>query len=129
MAGKTKYGIDRTFRVILDLMTVKYMLDYFSHPMKLFGGVGLVCLLLGMACATATLGMKLLAGFDMTGNPLLLMSVVSALGGIQFLSLGLMGEVNARIYFGSQKKQHYALRELINFAEDAERPATLPIAG
>lgn len=125
-AGTTKYGIDRTFRVILDLVTVKYMLDYFAHPMKLFGGVGLWCMVTSFASAAATLGMKLLGGIDMTGNPLLLLSVVSALAGIQFLSLGLLGEVSARIYFGSQNKQHYAVRELINFDrndDDQIRPA------
>ena len=121
-AGTTKYGIDRTFRVILDLVTVKYMLDYFAHPMKLFGGVGLFCFAACCISAVLTLGMKLLGGFDMTGNPLLLLSLVSGLAGIQFLSLGLLGEVSARIYFGTQRRQHYAVRSLINFDVEPQLP-------
>lgn len=114
-AGTTKYGIDRTFRVILDLVTVKYMLDYFAHPMKLFGGVGLWCFLTSFLSAATTIGMKLLGSVDMTGNPLLLLSVVAGIAGIQFLSLGLLGEVAARIYYATASKQHYAVRDCINF--------------
>jgi len=124
-AGKTKYGIDRTFRVLLDLVTVKYMLDYFAHPMKLFGGVGLACFAAGFFAALLTLVMKLFGGIDMTGNPFMLLSLVSGLAGIQFLSLGLLGEVAARIYYGSQRKQHYTVRRRFNFADDAAPPATI----
>ncbi len=121
--GNTKYGIGRTPRVVLDLITVKYMLDYFSSPMKLFGKIGLWCALVGILSALATIGMKLFAGVDMTGNPFMLLSIVSALASIQFFSLGLLGEVNARIYYGSQRKQHYAVRELINFEASPDEPA------
>jgi hypothetical protein len=121
-AGKTKYGIDRTFRVILDLVTVKYMLDYFAHPMKLFGGIGLWSFLLSFLAALVTIGMKVAFQVDMTGNPLLLFSVVAGMAGLQFLTLGLLGEVTARIYFGSQRKQHYAVRELINFSDESTGP-------
>jgi glycosyltransferase involved in cell wall biosynthesis len=116
--GKTKYGIGRTLRVVLDLITVKYMLDYFASPMKLFGMVGLGCVGLSFLSGLATVVMKLAGGVDMTGNPLLLLVVFAALAGIQFLSLGLLGEVNARIYFGSQSKQHFTVRETINFGGD-----------
>ena len=119
-AGQTKYGIDRTFRVILDLVTVKYMLDYFAHPMKLFGGVGLFCFAGCFLAAMLTLGMKLLGNFDMTGNPFMLLSLVSGLAGIQFLSLGLLGEVAARIYFATQVRQPYTVRQLLNFESDRQ---------
>lgn len=115
--GTTKYGIDRTLRVMLDLITVKYMLDYFASPMKLFGRWGLWCGLVALLAGFATIGMKLFSAVDMTGNPLLLLSILSAMVGIQFLSLGLLGEVSARIYYGSQRKQHYTVRERINFAD------------
>ena len=59
-------------------------------------------------------GMKLMAGTDMTGNPLMLLSVLGVISAIQFFSLGLLGEVNARIYYG-QRRQNYAIREIINF--------------
>src|SRR5947207_15506678 len=74
--GKTKYGLSRTVRVVLDLITVKYMLDYFASPMKLFGRFGLACFLIGAIAGLSTLGMKLAAGTDMTGNPLMLLAVL-----------------------------------------------------
>jgi glycosyltransferase involved in cell wall biosynthesis len=112
--GKTKYGLSRTVRVILDLVTVKYMLDYFASPMKLFGRFGLACLAVAAMAGVATVGMKVAAGADMTGNPLMLLSVGATIAAIQFFSLGLLGEVNARIYYRSQARQNYAVRELIN---------------
>jgi glycosyltransferase involved in cell wall biosynthesis len=119
--GKTKYGIGRTTRVVLDLITVKYMLDYFASPMKLFGKIGLWCAALGFFSGLLTIGMKLLGQSDMTGNPLLLLTALSFMVSVQFMSLGLLGEVNARIYYGSLDKQHYAIRELVNFAPADER--------
>jgi glycosyltransferase involved in cell wall biosynthesis len=115
--GQTKYGIGRTTRVILDLVTVKFMLQYFASPMKLFGRIGLWSGVLSAISAAATLGMKFVQGIDMTGNPLLLAAVTSGLAAIQFLSLGLLGEVAARIYFGQSNRSNYAIRELINFDE------------
>ncbi|MFN0017299.1 MAG: glycosyltransferase family 2 protein [Pirellulaceae bacterium] len=113
--GQTKYGISRTLRVVLDLMTVKYMLDYFASPMKLFGQIGLACGAVGGMAALATVLMKFIGGIDMTGNPLMLLTVLSLIGSVQFFSLGLLGEVNARIYYASQPKQNFAIRDLINF--------------
>jgi glycosyltransferase involved in cell wall biosynthesis len=113
--GETKYGISRTLRVVLDLITVKYMLDYFASPMKLFGMVGFGCGGLSVLSLFTVLTMKLAGSVDMTGNPLLLLAVFSAMLSIQFLSLGLLGEVSARIYFGSLGKEHYTVREMINF--------------
>jgi len=112
--GLTKYGLSRTVRVILDLITVKYMLDYFASPMKLFGRFGLACLAVAFISGAGTLAMKLAAGTDMTGNPLMLLAVLGTIAAIQFFSLGLLGEVNARIYYGSAARQNYAIRELIN---------------
>src|SRR3954452_20007333 len=91
--GQTKYGISRTVRVVLDLITVKYMLDYFASPMKLFGRFGLAGIAIGTLAAFATVAMKFAGGVDMTGNPLLLLTVLSSMLGVQFFSLGLLGEV------------------------------------
>jgi glycosyltransferase involved in cell wall biosynthesis len=113
--GQTKYGISRTFRVVLDLITVKYMLDYFASPMKLFGKFGLLCAGVSLAAGLATSVMKIFYGVDMTGNPLLLLTALTMMVGLQFFSMGLLGEVAARIYYGSQGKQHYTVRKLINF--------------
>lgn len=123
--GRTKYGLSRTVRVLLDLITVKYMLDYFASPMKLFGRIGLACGALGLLAGLATLGMKLAAGIDMTGNPLMLLTVLSAIGSIQFLSLGLLGEVSARIYYSAQPKQNYAVRRVVNSGKGSDLPPTV----
>jgi glycosyltransferase involved in cell wall biosynthesis len=123
--GTTKYGISRTVRVVLDLITVKYMLDYFSSPMKLLGRFGLASLAIGLFSFIGTIAMKYMAGVDMTGNPLLLLSVLSSLLGVQFMGLGLLGEVNARIYYATQSKQNYAVRELVNFEDE---PAIVPMS-
>jgi len=112
--GQTKYGLSRTVRVVLDLITVKYMLDYFTSPMKLFGRFGLACFAVAILSALAAVEMKIAHATDMTGNPLTLLAVLGAIAGIQFFSLGLLGEVNARIYYGSERRQSYAIRELIN---------------
>ncbi len=111
--GTTKYGIDRTIRVLLDLITVKYMLKYFASPMKLFGGFGLLSGLAASLAVCGAIAMKWIAAIDMTGNPLLLLACVSAIASLQFFSLGLLGEVNARIYYASQNKESYAIREEI----------------
>jgi glycosyltransferase involved in cell wall biosynthesis len=115
--GRSNYGISRTLRVVLDLLTVKYLLDYYASPMKLFGVLGLACTAIGFLSAIATVLMKWLGGIDMTGNPLLLLTAFSGMAGLQFFSLGLLGEVCARIYYGSQSKQNYAIREMVNIGE------------
>ena len=113
--GVTKYGIDRTIRVILDLITVRYMQKYFDSPMKLFGLLGICTGLIGVLAICVTLAMKFMSGFDMTGNPFLLLSILSSILSIQFFSLGLLGEVAARIYFAQQHHQNYHVREWVNF--------------
>ncbi|MFV1965007.1 MAG: glycosyltransferase family 2 protein [Pirellulaceae bacterium] len=118
--GTSKYGISRTLSVILDLITVKYVLDYFSSPMKLFGLLGVFSVALGSVSGVATVAMKVLGGVDMTGNPLLIMTIFLWMAGLQFFSMGLLGEVCARIYYGTQSRQNYAVRELVNFDGDGE---------
>jgi glycosyltransferase involved in cell wall biosynthesis len=115
--GQTKYGIGRTFRVILDLITVRFILKYFASPMKLFGKMGLLVAAFGMLAMVATVGMKLFGGLDMTGNPLLLLGTLSTILSVQFFSLGLIGEVCARIYFSTGQRTSYQIRALVNFDE------------
>lgn len=113
--GKSKYGISRTTRVLLDLITVKYMTQYLASPMKLFGKIGLLSGAVGLIAGVTTIAMKLAGGIDMTGNPLLLLSVFAGFVGMQFLVLGMLGELGVRTYYESQNKQPYTVRELINF--------------
>jgi glycosyltransferase involved in cell wall biosynthesis len=113
--GNTKYGLGRTVRVVLDLITVKYMIKYFASPMKLFGLVGLWVGLVGGVSGAATVGMKLVSGIDITGNPMMLLCILSAILSVQFFSLGLLGEVSARIYYSNPARKNYQVRELVNF--------------
>ena len=121
--GKTKYGIWRTVRVVLDLMTVKFLIRYAVSPMNLFGGVGLSSVLCGAVAAAATMGMKWFGGADMTGNPLLLLSVLGFVVGTQFFALGLLGELCSRILFVCRNQRPYTVRKLLNF-DDPAAPAT-----
>ena len=115
--GTSKYGITRTLQVLLDLCTVRYMQDYFSNPMKLFGRIAAGCLFLGTSCLFSVVAMKSLQGVDMTGNPLLLLGIFFWLASIQLLSLGLLGEVNARIYFNRNGNRPFAIAYKAGFEE------------
>lgn len=114
-AGKTKYNITRTFRVLLDLITVKFMHRYLARPMHVMGLAGMFFMALGGISLLATVWMKSHYGTHMTGNPLLLLSAFLELVGFQFISLGLIGELVSRTYFESQGKRTYAVRTRINF--------------
>ena len=120
--GTSKYGISRTFRVVLDLITVKYLIQYLTSPMKLFGGMGLSSLLLAGASGVATVTMKWFGQVDMTGNPFLLLTVFASLAGMQFIVLGMLGELCVRTYYESQNKQPYSIRSLVNFDAAAIEP-------
>jgi glycosyltransferase involved in cell wall biosynthesis len=113
--GTSKYGISRTLQVLLDLCTVKYMLDYFANPMRLFGKWAAACFGCGGAALITTLYMKLAHAIDMTGNPLLLLAICCWLTSIQLLSLGLLGEVAARIYYRRDGNRPFAVAERIGF--------------
>ncbi|MFK7770427.1 MAG: glycosyltransferase family 2 protein [Mariniblastus sp.] len=115
--GETKYGIGRTFRVVLDLITVKYVLKYFASPMKLFGKLGLWLGTGGVAATVAAVVMKIVYATDMTGNPCLLLGILATILSVQFFSLGLIGEVCARIYYSSEHRTNYQVREFVNFEE------------
>lgn len=113
-AGKSKYNLTRMIRVMLDLLTVKFQGSFQTRPMHLFGGFGLVCIMLGLLSASASVLMKYTIGMGMTANPLFFFGAVTGLIGMQFVSLGLMGEVLTRVYFESQGKRPYAVRERRN---------------
>jgi len=110
-AGRSKYGLSRTIRVLLDLVTVKFLASYQTRPMHLFGGLGLLLGFLGFVGVAVSVVMKYTTGPGMTANPLFLLGVMAALMGVQFVSLGLMGEVMTRTYFESQGKPSYVVRE------------------
>jgi glycosyltransferase involved in cell wall biosynthesis len=123
-AGKSKYNLSRSGRVVLDLITIKFLSSYLTRPMHFLGGLGLFIIALGFCSLAATIAMKIGLDKSMSRNPLLLLSVLLTLVGIQLLSTGLIGEVLARTYFESQDKRPYIIRETRNLAEpERERKA------
>ena len=112
--GVTKYGLSRTMRVILDLMTVKFLLNYSTKPIQLFGKLGIYTLMAAFVTGGTTLYMKLFENTSMNRNPLFLLTALLFFMGIQFIVLGLLGELNARTYYEAQGKQIYVVRETIN---------------
>jgi glycosyltransferase involved in cell wall biosynthesis len=122
-AGKTKYGLSRTVRVVLDLMTLTFLGTYLTRPMHVFGLAGLLSMAMGFATLVLTYGMKLHSGIFMTGNPLLLLSAMLGLVGVQFISIGLLGELLTRTYFESQGKTPYAVRNTVNLEAPVQRRA------
>jgi glycosyltransferase involved in cell wall biosynthesis len=126
VAGVTKYTLSRTIRVLLDLITVKFLHSYVTRPMHALGVPGLAAMALGLLTLLATLWMKYGASKPvfLTGNPLLLLSVLLELVGVQFISMGLLGELLARTYFESQGKPAYTIRATLNLEpRDGRRAA------
>lgn len=109
--GTSKYGMDRTLRVILDLMTIKFLLSYSTKPMQVFGKWGLAAMLVGFATGLLTLGQKLWSGQDVSDNAWLFVSMLFSLAGLQLICMGLLGEISVRTYYESQQKRIYTIRE------------------
>jgi glycosyltransferase involved in cell wall biosynthesis len=116
MYGTSKYGISRTVRVVLDLMTVKFLLSYSTKPIQLFGKWGIYTLFAGGVSGLATLYMKLFEHMSMNRNPLWILTIFLVFMGVQFIVLGLLGELNARTYYEAQGKPIYVVREKLNLA-------------
>jgi glycosyltransferase involved in cell wall biosynthesis len=113
-AGKTKYNITRTFRVVLDLITVKFLHSFVTRPMHAMGFVGLVSMGLGLLSFLTALTMKYVGDIHLTRTPFLLLSVMLVVIGVQFISQGLLGEMMTRTYFESQGKPSYSVRTVLN---------------
>jgi hypothetical protein len=109
--GVSKYGISRTFRVILDLITVKFLLSYSGRPIHFFGLPGLLCGATGFLLALYMTYQRLFLGMPLGNRPLLLFSVLLMLIGIQFIVFGLLGELQIRTYYETQNKPIYVIRD------------------
>ena len=112
--GKSKYGINRTFKVVSDLLLMIFFKKYMSKPMHLFGGLGVLLFALGTAINTWFLVLKIM-GHDIWGKPLLLLGIVLLLAGIQLITIGLMSELLMRTYYESQQKRPYKIRKVHTF--------------
>lgn len=111
--GKTKYGISRAVKVLLDLLLVGFLSEYSTKPIRFFGGLGLASGMLGALSFLIVLFMKIVSGVDMTGNPFLILSVLFFLVSVQLISMGFLGEINIRTYYESQNKKTYHVKEII----------------
>lgn len=114
--GVSKYGIGRTVTVLLDLMIVKFLMSYGSHPIRVFGMAGVLSWLLALVALAAVIFMKMALdpAVDMTGNPLLYLAVLGTLVGLQFLFMGVLAEMQMRTYHETQNKRPYIIAERVN---------------
>ena len=113
VAGDSHYGLGRTFNVMFDILTIKFLLKYFTRPMHFFGRVGLVGLVLG-SLALGLIVVKKIAGHDVLAEhgPLMIAGALLIVSGLMMFSTGLLGEVLMRTYFESQGRRIYAVREI-----------------
>lgn len=111
--GTSKYGIGRTVRVLLDLITVRFIQSYLARPMQIFGLAGLISFAAGCAISLWLAFQKIAHGATLADRPMLLLGVLLIFVGIQLASLGLVADVLARTYFESQKKPSYYVREVV----------------
>jgi glycosyltransferase involved in cell wall biosynthesis len=114
--GKSHYGLSRTWRVFLDMISVKFLLAYSGKPLRLFGSLGIGSLALGFICGTLAVLMKLpfLGNYSITGNPLLILSALFIITGVQFITNGLLAEMLTRTYYeGGTVKRIYTVREVL----------------
>jgi glycosyltransferase involved in cell wall biosynthesis len=111
--GQSKYGLSRMVRVILDLLTVKFLSSFKTRPIQVFGLWGLVAVAIGTLWTAWLVVERQLFGVPMGNRPQLFLAVLAILGGLQFISLGLLGEMLARTYHESQGKPVYGIREIL----------------
>lgn len=122
--GRSKYGLSRTIRVILDLLTVKFLLDYATRPIQIFGLMGLFSFSLGTILGLYLSFLKIFYNEGLSDRPLLLLAVLLVVLGVQFISMGLLGEMVVRTYHEAQNKPIYMIREVLG-AEIAEASENL----
>lgn len=124
--GTSKYGISRTIRVVLDLLTVKFLLSYSTRPVQIFGLIGLSMLTPGGLILLYLALVKVFAGQAIGNRPLLLLGILLVFTGVQLVTLGLLAELQARTYHESQDKPTYVIREIREAAAQAAPIGALP---
>lgn len=119
-AGVAKYGLMRTFKVILDLVTVKFLGAYSTKPIYIFGGLGVMCFFGSVLSGFAVMYQKFVMNFSMNRNPLLVLSAMLFTAAIQFLLMGLLAELLVRTYHESQGRAIYTIDKIIESSKDAD---------
>lgn len=113
LRGKSKYGISRTIKVLLDLITVKFLQSFSTKPMQFFGPMGMIFGMAGVGISLYLSIEKLFRGVSIGGRPLLLLGALLIIVGVQFIGMGLLGEMLVRVYHESQKKPIYAIKKIL----------------
>ena len=114
--GESKYGINRTFKVVSDLMLMLFLKKYMAKPMHLFGNIGLITFTIGMLINGYLLFLKIL-GQDIWGKPLLFAGALFLIFGIQMITIGIVVEIQMRTYYESQNKTPYSIRKIHEVAK------------
>jgi glycosyltransferase involved in cell wall biosynthesis len=117
LRGKSKYGISRTIKVVLDLITVKFLQSFSTKPLQFFGPMGLLSGLIGFLISLYLTVEKILLGTDIGGRPLLLLGALLIIVGIQFIGMGLLGEMMVRVYHETQKKPIYVIKKVSRYED------------
>lgn len=112
--GRSKYGIGRTIRVILDIFLVKFLNEYLNKPMYVFGTFGFLLLSLGLLMLFYLIFIKLFMDEDIGRRPLLILSVLFTLAGIQLISTGIIAELLVRVYYRTKEEKPFLIEEKIN---------------
>ena len=116
--GKSKYGLGRTLRVLLDLFTVKFLMSYWTRPIQIFGLIGLLTGGAGLLLTLTLAAQRLFFGVPLGNRPILLLAVLLVVVGIQFITMGLLAEMLVRTYHESQGKPIYSVREMVGVRRD-----------
>jgi glycosyltransferase involved in cell wall biosynthesis len=117
-AGHAKYGLGRTFKVILDLITVKFLVSFSTKPIYIFGGLGMMTTFGSIVCGLIVVYQKLSSHFSMNRNALFYLTVLLIIASIQFVLMGLLAEMLVRTYHESQNRPTYVIKEILESSED-----------
>ena len=120
--GVTKYGLNRTFKVVLDLLTVKFLASFSTKPIYVFGGIGGLCGVAAFLSGIAVIYQKLFSNLSMNRNPLLVLTAMLITTSVQFVLMGLLAEILVRTYHESQGMPIYTVAEELDSTscEEAE---------
>ncbi len=113
--GQSNYGFSRTFKVLLDLVLVKFLDKYMNKPIHFFGGIGFVALFLGTLAGVISIGLKIVGLRDFVETPLPTFSALLVIVGVQLIAIGVIAEILMRTYYESQNKRPYIIKDFINF--------------
>lgn len=117
--GKSKYGLSRTYKVLLDLIVLKFLSDYSTKPIYFFGGFSFLCFAFSVLLSIWAFYLKMFRNIDLDGTPLLIFSAVFVIISVQLLLMGILADLVMRTYFESQNKKTYRTKESVNIENEA----------